>query len=141
MDLDLLVKILVSVGSAASIGFGVWHFYVPNRYRWYYYIDAKATELFIAIRAVNAFFSLSLILFGVVNILLVFGESSSAYSMIVVLSATCILWVTRVVFQGVYPQGTINPVVRWGSLGAFISVSLCYAVSLFVLLAQYFAGA
>jgi hypothetical protein len=139
--MDLLVKILVSIGSAISIGFGVWHFYVPNRYRWYSYIDAKATELFIAIRAVNAFFSLSLILFGDVNILLIFGESSSTYSMIVVLSATCILWVMRVVFQVVYPQGTINPVLRWGSLGAFVSVSLCYAVSLLIILAQYSASA
>jgi hypothetical protein len=141
MDLDLLVKILVSIGNAASIGFGVWHFYVPKKYRWYFYIDTKATELFVAIRAVNAFFSLSLILFGVVNILLVFGEGSSTYSMIVVLSATCVLWVMRVVFQVVYPQGTINPVVRWGSLGAFVSVSLCYAVSLLIILAQYSASA
>jgi hypothetical protein len=137
MDLDLLVKILVSVGSAASIGFGVWHFYVPKKYRWYSYIDAGATELFLAIRAVNAFFSLSLILFGVVNVLLVFGENSGTYSMAVVLSATSILWITRVAFQVFYPQGTINPVVRWGSLVAFISVSLCYAVSLLIILAQY----
>ena len=140
MSLDLL-KILVSFGSAASIGFGVWHFYVPKRYKWYSYIDAKATELFIAIRAVNAFFSLSLILFGVVNILLVFGESSSPYSRIVVLSATCILWITRVVVQVIYPQGTINPVVRWGSLVTFVSVSLCYAVSLLIILAQYSTNA
>lgn len=140
MDLDLLVKILVSVGSAASIGFGVWHFYVPKRDKWYSYIDAKATELFIAIRAVNVFFSLSLVLFGVVNILLVFGENST-YSLAVMLSATSILWVTRVVFQVVYPQGTINPVVRWGSLGAFVSVSLCYAVSLLIILTQRAASA
>jgi hypothetical protein len=137
MSLDLLVKILVFLGSGASIGFGLWHFYVPKMYRWYTYIDAKATELFIAIRAVNDFFSLSLILFGAVNILLVFGENTSTYSLAVMLSATCIMWVTRVVFQVFYPQGTINPVIRWGILGVFVSVSLCYAVSLFIILTQY----
>ena len=57
--MNLLVKILVIFGSSASIGFGIWHFFVPKAWKWYSYIDSNATELVAAVRAINAFFSLS----------------------------------------------------------------------------------
>jgi hypothetical protein len=63
VDLNILVKILVVVGSSASIGFGIWHFFVPYAWKWYSYIDPKATELIVVVRAINVFFSLSLVLF------------------------------------------------------------------------------
>jgi hypothetical protein len=66
---------LVILGSAISIGFGIWHFYFPTIWRWYSFIDEQATELVTAIRAMNAFFSMSLVLFGLVNILLLYGKS------------------------------------------------------------------
>jgi hypothetical protein len=136
MTLSLLVRILVTIGSSASIGFGVWHFFVPTAWKWYSYIDVTATELVVAVRAINAFFSLSLVLFGVVNVLLVYGDRSSRYSVIVVLAATCILWMTRVAFQLVYPQGSMTPILQYGMLSAFIVVSLCYIVSLFIVVSQ-----
>jgi len=105
-------------------------------WNWFSYIDSKATELVIAIRAINVFFSLSLVLFGIVNILLVFGDKSNRYSIIVVLAATCILWLTRLVFQLIYPQGSINPYLQYGMLSAFIIVNLCYMISLLYVAAQ-----
>jgi len=45
MILNLLVKILVMIGSSAYIGFGIWHFFVPKAWNWYSYIDINATEL------------------------------------------------------------------------------------------------
>lgn len=131
-----LVKILVMIGSSASIGFGVWHFFVPQTWKWYSYIDNNATELVAAIRAINAFFSLSLVLFGVVNILLVYGDKSNRYSIIVMLAATCVLWVTRVAFQVIYPQGSLYPGLQYGMLSAFVIVTLCYLVSLLSVLSQ-----
>ena len=139
MGLNLLVKILVMIGSAASIGFGIWHFFVPETWKWYSYIDANATELVVAIRAINAFFSLSLVLFGGVSILFICGDQSNRYSIIVMLAATCVLWVTRVVFQVIYPQGTMNPVLQYGMLSAFIVVSLCYIISLYIMASQQVA--
>ena len=62
--MDLLVKICVMIGSGVSIGFGIWHFFVPQLWNWYAYIDSYATELSMAVRAINIFFSLSLVLFG-----------------------------------------------------------------------------
>jgi hypothetical protein len=132
--MNLLVKVLVIIGSSASIGFGIWHFFVPAAWKWYSYIDINATELAAAVRAINAFFSLSLILFGIVNILLIYGDKSNRYSIIVMLAATCILWLTRVSFQVIYPQGSLYPGLQYGMLSAFVIVALCYLFSLLSML-------
>lgn len=136
MDLYLLAKVLVTIGSSASIGFGVWHFIVPKIWKWYSYIDINATELVAAVRAINVFFSLTLVLLGIVNILLIYGDKSNRYSIIVLLAASCILWLTRVALQLVYPQGSINPILQYGMLAAFILISLCYIVSLLIMVSQ-----
>jgi hypothetical protein len=136
VTMNLLVKIFVMIGSSASIGFGIWHFFVPEAWKWYSYIDINATELVAAVRAINAFFSLSLVLFGMVNILLIFGDRSNRYSIIVMLAATCILWLTRVAFQVIYPQGSLYPGLQYGMLSAFIIISLCYVISLMIMLFQ-----
>jgi hypothetical protein len=136
MEMNLLVKFLVIIGSSASIGFGTWHFFVPKAWNWYSYIDSNATELVAAVRAINAFFSLSLVLFGIVNILLIFGGKANRYSIMVVLSATCILWLTRVAFQVIYPQGSLVPGLQYGMLSAFLLVSLCYMIALFLVMSK-----
>jgi hypothetical protein len=130
--MNLFVKILVTVGSTASISFGIWHFFVPKAWNWYSYIDARATELIVAVRAINVFFSLSLVLFGLLNMLFVYGGKANRYSILVMLAATCILWLTRLAFQVIYPQGSINPVLQYGMLSAFIVINLCYMISLFI---------
>ena len=126
MTMNLLVKIFVMIGSSASIGFGIWHFFVPGAWNWYSYIDINATELVAAVRAINMFFSLSLVLFGIVNILFIYGDKSNRYSIIVMLAATSILWLTRLLFQAIYPQGSLYPGLQYGMLSAFMIVSLCY---------------
>ena len=138
MTMNLLVKILVMVGSSASIGFGVWHFFVPTVWKWYSYIDVNATELVVAVRAINAFFSLSLILFGIVNILFVYGDKSNSYSIIVMLTATCVLWITRAVFQVIYPQGSLYLGLQYGMLSVFVIVTVCYSISLLSILFPLF---
>ncbi len=131
-----MVKLLVMIGSSASIGFGIWHFFVPRAWNWYSYIDRNATELVAAVRAINVFFSLSLVLFGTVNILLIYGDKSNRYSIIVLLAATSILWLTRLFFQVIYPQGSLVPGLQYGMLSAFMIVSLCYVISLMMMLFQ-----
>jgi hypothetical protein len=49
MTMNLLVKILVMIGSCASIGFGIWHFFVTSAWNWCSYIDSNATELVAAV--------------------------------------------------------------------------------------------
>lgn len=130
------VKLLIMIGSIASIGFGLWHFFVPRLWKWYSYIDINAKELIIAVRAINVFFSLSLVLFGIINLLFVYGNKSNRYSIIVVLIATCVLWLTRLVFQLIYPQGTMNALLQYGMLAAFIVIFLCYFISLYIMVAK-----
>lgn len=129
-----LVKVLVLIGSSASIGFGIWHFFVPQAWKWYSYIASAATELVAAVRAINVFFSLSLVLFGVVNILLINGDKSNRYSITVILAATCVLWLTRVTFQIIYPQGSLYPGIQYGMLFAFVIIALCYLIPLMIIL-------
>ena len=49
MTMNLLVKILGMIGSSASIGIGILHFFVPKAWKWYSYIDSNATELVAAV--------------------------------------------------------------------------------------------
>ena len=118
----------------------MWHFFVPKAWKWYSYIDVNATELVVAVRAINVFFSLSLVLFGMVNMLLVYGDKSNRYSIVVMLAATCILWMTRLAFQLLYPQGSMNPVLQYGMLAAFTIVALCYIVALCIVVSQQSAA-
>ena len=138
--MNLLVKILVIIGSVASIGFGIWHFFVPKVWNWYSYIDPKAAELVIAVRAINVFFSLALVLFGVINFLFVFGDHANRYSIIVLLSATTILWLTRFFFQLIYPQGSLYPGLQYGMLFAFAMITLCHLIPLLITWLQKVAG-
>jgi uncharacterized membrane protein YecN with MAPEG domain len=131
MTVNLLARTLVIGASVVSIGFGIWHFFVPKLWNWYSYIDSKGAELVIAVRAINVFFSLSLVLFGMVNILLIYANQSNRYSIAVVLAATTILWLARVVFQLIYPQGSISPMLQYGMLLTFILLTLCYVISLY----------
>lgn len=127
-------RILITLGSAVSIGFGIWHFFVPRLWNWFSYIDATASELVVAIRAINGFFSLSLVLFGLMDLLLVYGPGDSRYAALVVLGATCVLWSARVVMQIAYPQGSMSVILQYGLLVAFALVLACYSVSLVLVL-------
>lgn len=129
----LITRLLVTIASSASIVFGLWHFFVPSVWKWYSYIDANATELIVAIRAVNVFFSLSLVLFGALNILFIYGNTANRFSLIALLSATCILWLTRVLLQVIFPQGSLNPGLQHGMLIGFSFVALSYIVSLILI--------
>lgn len=128
------IEIYTVLGSIISIGFGIWHFFVPSIWNWYSYIDLAATELVIAVRAINFFFSLLLVLLGVANILLVFRRPMDRFSTAVILSVSSILWLTRVILQLVYPQGSQNQLIRYSMLSVFLLVLFCFSISLCLVL-------
>ena len=137
--MTLLIKILIIFGSSTSIVFGVWHFFVPKIWKWYSYIDQNAKELIIAVQAINVFFSLSLVLFGLMNIFLIIGNRANKSSLIIVLSTTCLLWLTRVIMQIIFPQGSINPILQYGMLVSFILVLISYLISLGIIISRNFS--
>ena len=129
----MITKILISIGSTLTIGFGIWHFFVPKAWKWYSYMTSNASELVVAVRAINVFFSLSLVLIGLVNIIFTYKLENS-FALKTMLVVSMILWFTRIVMQLIYPQGTINPYLQYGMLSAFISIFLCFAVSFIMVL-------
>jgi hypothetical protein len=132
----LLTRILTTIASLITIGFGIWHFFVPKIWNWYSYIDSEATELVIAVRAINVFFSLSLVLFGITNILFLNTNKSNKFSIIVVLSTTSMLWIIRTVFQFIFPQGSKNPIIQYSMLFTFLLVTFCFVISLCIIIFQ-----
>lgn len=130
----MLSRILTTSGSIITICFGLWHFFVPSIWNWYSYIDPDATELIIAVRNINIFFSLCLVLFGVANIIFINGNHSNRFSIIIMLSLTCVLWITRLSLQLIYPQGSFNPIVKYVMLAMFILVTLCFLISLYIVI-------
>lgn len=134
--MKILVLALTTLGSVVSICFGVWHFFVPKIWNWYSYIDQTATELILAVRAINLFFSLSLVLMGIANLLLVWRIPQDKYSLAILLLMSALLWGTRVVLQIVYPQGSLNPILQYSMLSIFLLGLLCFGVSLFLVLRQ-----
>lgn len=125
-----LAKWLVTLGSLTSIGFGAWHFFVPTLWKWYDYMDPAATELAVAVRATNVFFSLSLVLFGVINLIFAWSGQANRFALIVVLGTTALLWTVRVAMQLAYPQGTMNSALQFGMLATFVAVALCFIAAL-----------
>lgn len=124
-----IVKVTTLIGSLITLGFGAWHLFVPQIWHWYRYFDPEATELVAAVRAINFFFSLSLIFLGAVTILFALRRPVVPFYLRVQLLAMALLWGLRVGMQLLYPQGTIDPLFRYGRLAAFVLTFLLFLVA------------
>ncbi len=125
----MLVIVLLTIGSAITICFGAWHLFVPSIWNWYSYIPADARELVVAVRAINVFFSMSLVISGAV--MLVFTHRRpmvTFYARSISISLT-VLWGLRVALQLIWPQGSMNPALQYGMLGIFVMVFAMFAYS------------
>ncbi len=128
-----LIVVLTSIGSLISIGFGIWHLFVPKLWNWYSHIDESARELILAVRAINIFFSVSLVFFGLINLIFLFRTSPDKFPLLVMLIFSSLLWGIRVTLQIIYPQGSLNPTLQYGMLSTFTFVLLCFIISLILL--------
>ena len=125
-------KVLTILGSIIMMGFGVWHFFVPSIWKWYSYMDPIATELVLAVRATNFFFSLSLVLIGALNIVLISNPNTSKNAVIALLIVNIVLWSARVVMQIALPQGTLNTSIQYGMTAGFCLILILFVSSLFM---------
>jgi len=123
-------KVFTTIGSIIMIGFGVWHFFVPTIWKWYSYINPEATELVLAVRATNIFFSLSLVLIGALNIVLIANPQTSKNAVVALLLVNIFLWSARVVLQIAWPQGTMNATLQYGMTGSFCLVLILFISAL-----------
>jgi hypothetical protein len=124
-----MLKLLVTLGGIGTAAFGIWHFFVPKLWDWYSYIPPQATELVLAIRAINVFFALCLLLIGIANILLVYF-SPDRVALGVILAISSIFWAVRCLMQIIFPQGSANHLLQYGMLSVFVIIFLCFLTSL-----------
>jgi len=108
------------IGGAVALGFGIWHFAVPELYRWQSYVPDAPDSLVRAVDATNFFFSFLLSMIGVTNIVMPFITDAAEPISRFWLWANVGLWTSRVVFQLVKPQGSHSPALRWGMTAAFV---------------------
>jgi hypothetical protein len=116
-------------GGAVALGFGVWHFAVPSAFGWWSYVPDAPSTLIEAVDATNFFFSVSLSLIGAVNVVMPLIEERDSTFTQVWLWSNVALWTARAVYQLVKPQGSHNPALRWGMLGAFAATDALFVVS------------
>lgn len=134
----MFTKILTTFASISTAVFGIWHFFVPAAWNWYDHISPQAPELALAVRNINIFFSLCLVLFGVINIIFIYFHPER-FSLLVMLTVSSILWILRCTLQIIQPQGSFNPWVQYGMLVAFVIILLCYIVSLYLVYKQKYS--
>jgi hypothetical protein len=103
------------------------------KWKWYEYINPSATELVLAVRAINVFFSLSLVLIGIANIIFAFAIRNNS-SLAVMLALSSLLWGVRCIMQIIYPQGTVNSMLQYGMLTVFVLVFLSFSTALLLLM-------
>jgi hypothetical protein len=114
----MLAVVLLTIGSTITICFGGWHVFVPVIWKWYSYFPARASELVVAVRAINIF----LLVFIHRRPVAVFYARSISISL-------SLLWGIRVVMQLIWPQGSMNPALQYGMLGVFVLVFVLFVVS------------
>jgi len=122
-------RICNTIASSITIFFGIWHFFVPTWWDWYSYLPTAASELTIAIRAINFFFSLSLVLLGGISLVFAWKPASSFHNQLILL-AMLLLWGLRIILQIIYPQGSAIPSLQYGMLAVFTLTFLLFLITL-----------
>jgi len=122
--------LLIIVPSLLTICFGVWHFAVPTVWNWWAAIRPEATELLLAVRAINVLFSLLLCLHGAVTIVITLRRPVERFALGLLLAASVVLWSCRVGLQVVYPQGTQIPGVAPAILITFVAIFGAFVATL-----------
>ena len=116
-------------GGLITLGFGVWHFFIPSMFGWYDYLQDDPAELTRGVGASNFFLSLSLSLIGATSVASpsLFPDSSPANT--AWLWANVCLWTARSIYQAVAPQGSQVPGLAQSMLAGFIVTDLLFIFS------------
>lgn len=125
-------KVTEITGGLVTLGFGIWHFFIPSMFGWYGYLQDDPAELSRAVGASNFFLSFSLCLIGAtsVSIPLLFPDAGSVNT--AWLWANVGLWTARSVYQAVAPQGTQVKGLSQAMLAGFIATDLLFLFSALV---------
>ena len=125
----MLAIVLLTIGSTITICFGGWHLFVPVIWNWYSYFPGDASELVVAVRAINIFFSISLIIFGAIMLVFIYRKPVVAFYARSISISLSLLWGIRVASQLIWPQGSMNPALQYGMLSVFVLVFMLFVSS------------
>jgi hypothetical protein len=125
----MLAIVLLTIGSTITICFGGWHLFVPVIWNWYSYFPGDASELVVAVRAINIFFSISLIIFGAIMLVFIYRKPIAAFYARSISISLSLLWGIRVVSQLIWPQGSMTPTLQYGMLSVFVLVFILFVSS------------
>jgi hypothetical protein len=126
-------RVLVITGGIITLGFGVWHSAVPWLYNWFDYMTAVPDELTNAVLATNLFLAISLIFLGILATLVGVFQWYNHQSGKLVLWLMSLLWIARVAYQAVKPQGTMIPHLPVVLMTVFVITALCFVIPIVVL--------
>lgn len=128
-----LLRIPAIVGCIIHSGFAIWHFFVPQLYRWFDYVPSMPDELKNAITATNFFLAAALLVLGVESLVITVAWWEHRSVIGLTLWGMGILWVLRVGYQLLRPQGTMIPGLPVGLLIVFSITALCFLIPAIVL--------
>ncbi len=127
-----MIKIVILVGSIITLGFAVWHFLVPWKYKWFSYMPNISKDLENSIKATNFLFALSLLLLGSLSLIVTSWLWENTLIVRIVLVMMSILWTARVIYQIIKPQGKMLQHVSTIMLGTFIITDLLFVIPMFI---------
>jgi hypothetical protein len=116
-------------GGLITLGFGIWHFFIPSMFGWYDFLSDDPVELTRAVGASNFFLSFSLSLIGATSVAFpsLFPDNGPANT--AWLWANVGLWTARSIYQAVAPQGSQVPGLAQSMLAGFIVTDLLFMFS------------
>ncbi|MHA1446566.1 MAG: hypothetical protein ACTSSN_07740 [Candidatus Heimdallarchaeaceae archaeon] len=127
-----MIKIVILVGSIITLGFAIWHFLVPWKYRLFSHMPNISKDLVNTIKATNFFFALSLLLLGSLSLIVTSWLWENTLIVKIVLVMMSILWTARVIYQIIKPQGKMLQHVSTIILGTFIITDLLFVIPMFI---------
>jgi len=121
---------LCIIGSLVTLAFGFWHFVVPYLYKWFSYTPRIPLELKNGILATNYFLSVCLVLLGGLSLYIFIWKQKEKSTVRAILIVMNILWLNRVLYQIIKPQGLMIPGLRIGLLIVFTISFLLFLIPL-----------
>jgi hypothetical protein len=116
-------------GGLITLGFGIWHFFIPSMFGWYDYLQDDPVELSRGVGASNFFLSFSLSLIGATSVAIPSLFPDSGLVNTAWLWANVGLWTARSIYQAVAPQGSQVPGLAQSMLAGFIVTDLLFLFS------------
>ncbi len=127
MNLNWL-RIAVFIGGIITLGFGIWHFFVPTLYDWGSYMVLLPDELMRGILATNFFLGFSLSIVGALTIIMCIWLWKNLAVMRLWVWTMVLLWAVRFGYQALNPQGQMVPGLAVVMLIIFGLTDLCFLI-------------